>query len=79
MGKFYCKCCGSSYSDVRTLTVNSCQNSESGKHELYEGNEANKYYCKWCGSSYSDLRTLTVNSCSYSPSKKHQNLTTAST
>ena len=69
----YCKCCGSKYSSVSSLTAGSCSKNPNGKkHELYEGSEKKQYICKWCGSKYSSISSLTAGSCSKSPTKKHQ-------
>ena len=71
MANFYCEYCGQKYSDVRTLTANSCPRhplgAGKGKHKLYEGSEKSKYTCKYCGQPYNDIRTLTANSCPRHP------------
>jgi predicted nucleic acid-binding Zn-ribbon protein len=66
MANFYCKHCGQKYSDVKTLTINSCSKSPSKKHELFEGEEQKEYFCLNCGQKYSDLKTMLINSCSKS-------------
>ena len=70
--KCYCKCCGREFDNVRDLTSNSCFNSPTKKHQLFEGVVSNKYFCKDCGREFSNLRDLTSNSCFNSPTKKHQ-------
>lgn len=73
MANFYCKWCGSKYTNVTTLTSGSCsKNPEGKKHGLYEGSEKSQYVCKCCGSKYSNLTTLCTGSCSKSYTKKHQ-------
>ena len=71
MANFYCEYCGQKYSNVTSLTANSCSRHPNGngkgKHKLYEGSEKSKYTCKYCGQSYSTLTSLTVNSCSRHP------------
>jgi len=72
--KYFCKYCGMDFPDVRTLTVNQCQNHPAGKHgfrhELYEGGEKPQYTCKYCGISYRNLRDLTRNNCQRHPEGK---------
>ena len=68
---YYCKHCGRRYSDVWSLTHNSCGKSPTGNHELYEGGEKSQYTCKYCGRKYSDLWSLTHNSCGKSPTGNH--------
>ena len=71
MSNFNCKYCGTKYSDLSSLTANSCTRHplgpNKGKHALYEGSEKSKYQCKFCGTAYSTLATLTSNSCSRHP------------
>ena len=71
MANYYCEYCGQKYSDVRSLTANSCSRHPDGpnkwKHKLYEGGEKSQYTCKYCGQKYSDIRNLTANSCSRHP------------
>ena len=68
---YYCEYCGQQYSDVSSLTANSCSRHPDGpnkwKHKLYEGGEKSQYTCKYCGQKYSDIRNLTANSCSRHP------------
>lgn len=71
MANFYCKCCGQSFRDVKSLTVNSCGYSKTGKHQLFEGEESNHYYCAFCGQKFNSLGSLCFNSCQNSPTKKH--------
>ena len=72
MANVYCKWCGSSASNISSLTSSSCsRNPEGSKHELYEGNEKSQYSCKYCGSNASSISSLTSSSCSKSPHKKH--------
>jgi hypothetical protein len=73
MANFYCKWCGSKYSDVSNLVSNQCsKNPEGKKHGLYEGSEKSQYTCKYCGRNYPNILNLTSNSCLKSPTKKHQ-------
>ena len=68
----YCKYCGSSYSNIRSLTNGSCSKNPEGKYHVpYEGSEKSKYECKYCGSSYSSIRSLTNGSCSKNPHGKY--------
>ena len=68
---YYCKCCGLSFPNERALLSYSCNRSETGKHQLFEGEESNNYFCIYCGNKYPNLRQLCSYSCSASPSKKH--------
>ncbi len=65
--KFYCKYCGTSFSNVRTLTAASCfrhpDGPNKGKHALYEGGEKDQYTCKYCGTRFRTLSSLTAASC----------------
>ncbi len=70
--KYFCKYCGSHDYSIRSLTVNRCSNSPSGKHQPFEGEESDKYFCKYCGSHDYSIKSLTVNRCSNSPNSKHQ-------
>ena len=79
MPKVYCKYCGMSFPDVRTLIINSCLYHPMGrqgmKHELYEGSEKTQYTCKYCGMTYRDLINLTRNNCQRHPGgfgKRHE-------
>lgn len=73
MPNYYCKWCGSKYSNVTALTSGYCsKNPELKKHALYEGSEKSHYICKCCGSKYSSLSAMTSAYCSKSPTKKHQ-------
>jgi DNA-directed RNA polymerase subunit RPC12/RpoP len=71
MSNYYCEHCGTKYTSVSSLTINSCPRhpagSNKGKHKLYEGSEKAKYTCKFCGTNYSSLSTLTINSCPRHP------------
>lgn len=71
MPNFYCEYCGTSFTNVRTLTACSCfrhpDGPNKGKHKLYEGSEKSKYTCKYCGVQFSNLRTLTACSCHRHP------------
>lgn len=71
MANFYCKCCGSKYSSISSLTGSHCSKSSSGRHVLYEGEEQSHYYCAYCGSKYSSLSSLTGSHCSKSPTGRH--------
>ncbi len=69
--KYYCKHCGLSFSDVRTLTAGTCQRHpdgyQKGRHELYEGSEKPKYTCKYCGLQFSTISTMTAGTCHRHP------------
>lgn len=72
MANYYCKCCGSQYSNISSLTSGSCsKNPEGRNHALYEGSEKSKYTCKYCGSTYSTISSMTCGSCSKNPNGKH--------
>jgi protein-arginine kinase activator protein McsA len=72
--KYYCKYCGTAYTNVGDLTLNQCPNHPLGKrgyrHELYEGSEKAIYTCKYCGAQYRDLVNLTRNNCIRHPAGK---------
>lgn len=70
--KYYCKCCGADFKNIKDLTFNSCFKNSTKKHELFEGEVENKYYCKDCGQDFKNLKDLTFNSCFKSPTKKHR-------
>lgn len=70
--KYFCKCCGKDFNSVRDLTSNSCFNSPTKKHLLFEGEVSSKYYCNCCGKDFNNLRDLTSNSCFNSSTGKHQ-------
>ena len=63
----YCKYCGTSARDARSLLMNSCPKHPNGpgrgKHALYEGGERNEYVCMYCGTKSRHLSTLLSNSC----------------
>ena len=61
----YCKRCGAKYPDAKTLLRNRCPHSfaATGKHVLFEGEEADKYICENCGITYTSLKDLTRNTC----------------
>ena len=70
--KFYCKYCGTPYSDLRRLTADKCHMHPMGRfngyHSPFEGvKNDDKYYCKYCGTPYSDLRRLTADKCPKHP------------
>lgn len=71
MKYYYCKYCGTKYSNLPTLTANKCglhpNGSYKGSHALYEGAEKSQYECKYCGARYSNLQTLTANRCQNHP------------
>jgi hypothetical protein len=72
MANFYCKCCGSKYSSVSSLTSGHCsKNPESKNHSLYEGSEKSQYVCKYCGSKYSSISSLTSGHCTKNPNGKN--------
>jgi hypothetical protein len=72
--KVYCKWCGVSYSDVRTLVTNTCsQNPDGRSHVLYEGSEKPQYVCKFCGQTYSTISTMAGNkNCAKKPNRRHE-------
>lgn len=72
MANYFCKWCGTKYSNVSSLTSGQCIRSPSKRHELYEGSEKSQYVCKYCGTKYSNLSSLTSGQCLKSPSKKHE-------
>ncbi len=72
MANFYCKCCGTKYSSVSSLTSGFCsKNPEGKKHALYEGSEKSQYVCKYCGTKYSSISSLCSGFCSKNPNGKH--------
>ena len=72
MENYYCKCCGSKYSTITSLTSGSCTKNPEGRHHvLYDGSEKSQYVCKYCGSKYSTLAILTSGTCSKNPDGKY--------
>jgi hypothetical protein len=73
MTNYYCKCCGSRYASISSLTSASCSKNPEGKtHALYEGSEKSQYTCKYCGGKYASFSSLCLGSCSKNPnSKRH--------
>ena len=71
MAKVYCKYCGKSFNDVRSLTTDTCMRHPDGiykgKHALYEGGEKSEYTCKYCGKRFRDIRSLTTDTCMRHP------------
>lgn len=71
MANYYCEYCGTKFSNVSSLTANSCMRhpsgSNKGKHKLYEGSEKQQYTCKYCGTKHSSISSLTANSCMRHP------------
>ncbi len=71
MEKYYCKYCGQSFSNVRSLTAISCprhpDGPNRGKHAPYEGSEKAQYTCKYCGQKFSSIRSMTAISCPRHP------------
>ncbi|HEY5233563.1 MAG TPA: hypothetical protein VIK35_08530 [Verrucomicrobiae bacterium] len=72
----HCKYCGTTASNISSLTGNTCSRHPNGphkgKHALYEGAEKSKYECKFCGTSASSISSLTGNSCSRHPLGAHK-------
>ena len=68
MAKIYCKYCGYSHLDIRSLTNGRCQKNPYGDHHSpYEGDEKDRYFCKHCGYSHLDIRSLTNGRCQKNP------------
>ena len=67
-----CKYCGTKNEDLWRLTVQTCHNSPTKKHQPLEGGIQSEYLCKHCGTKNKDLWRLTVQTCHRSPTKKHQ-------
>lgn len=71
MPKFYCVNCGKEYTNVRNLTMSSCQmhflGPNKGNHVLYEGSEKAQYTCKYCGKKYPSIRSMTWSPCQFHP------------
>ena len=71
MPKVYCKFCGKSFNNVRSLTGANCMRHPNGackgRHELYEGTEKSTYTCKYCGKSFKSLTSLTGADCMRHP------------
>ena len=63
--KYYCKYCGTSYTDLFQLTHGSCRNNAqgNGKHVPYQGETEGPFFCEYCGTSYTDLFQLTHGTC----------------
>ncbi|MBP5508749.1 MAG: hypothetical protein J6Y23_13055, partial [Prevotella sp.] len=53
--KYYCKMCGDSFRDLRTLLSISCFKSPTRKHIPFEGQNSNIYYCKCCGQEEKEI------------------------
>ena len=58
----YCKYCGTSARDARSLLSNNCPKHPNGfckgKHALYEGGERSEYVCVYCGTKNRSLSSL---------------------
>ena len=58
----YCKYCGTSASNAKTLLNGWCPKhpagQNKGKHALYEGGERDDYFCVYCGQKYHTLSSL---------------------
>lgn len=70
----YCKYCGLSFPDVRTLVINLCRNHPAGigtHHELYQGSEKSEYTCVHCGLKFRKLTDLTINKCQRNPAGRN--------
>jgi hypothetical protein len=72
--KVYCKWCGTSFPDVRTLVGNTCQRNPEGKgHVLYEGGEKAQYACKFCGKTFRTIGDMSVNkTCEQKTNRRHE-------
>ena len=68
---FYCKCCGQEFQNLRALTSYLCNRSDTGKHQLFEGDDSDIYLCEYCGTEFRNLRTLCAYNCIKSPNGKH--------
>lgn len=69
---YICKYCGTKNEDLWRLTMQTCHDSPTKKHQPLEGGIQDKYICKYCGTNDEDLRRLTRFTCHKSPTKKHQ-------
>ena len=71
MARVYCKYCGYSHVNVRSLTNGRCNKNPDGEyHEPYEGDEKDRYTCKYCGYSHVNIRTLTSGRCRKNPNSE---------
>jgi hypothetical protein len=72
--KVYCKWCGISFPDIRTLAGNTCHHNPEGKgHVLYEGGEKAQYACKFCGKTFRTIGDMSVNkTCEQKPNRRHE-------
>ena len=71
MAKFFCKYCGNSFPNVRTLTAFTCPHHPNGpgkgKHVLYQGGEKEEYTCEYCGQRFRNFHTLVTFTCPRHP------------
>ena len=67
----YCKYCGTSASNARTLLNGWCSKhpagQNKGKHALYEGGERKEYFCIYCGQKFHTLSSLLSAWCNKHP------------
>ena len=65
----YCKYCGRSYPDAKTLLNNSCPLHPAGRgnHALFEGSKGGPFICIHCGEKRTELRPLVTNRCLHNP------------
>lgn len=72
--RYYCKYCGKSEKDPRSLTSGFClQRTRMNEyltskhtplvHQIYEGSEKSEYTCKHCGKSFKSFSDLVNNTC----------------
>ena len=59
----YCKYCGKSDPDARTLLNNSCPLHPAGRgnHALFKGAQSGPFVCIHCGEKRTELRPLVTN------------------
>jgi len=63
----YCKYCGTSAPNARSLTANACirhpDGPGRGKHALYQGDTTGEYVCEFCGKTFPNIKSMTANMC----------------
>ena len=76
MANFYCKYCGTKFSNVQSLTTAACMRhpdgAHKGKHVLYAGAEKAQYTCKYCGTKNASISSLTNAMCIRHPDGAHK-------
>lgn len=67
----YCKYCGTSARDARTLLNGWClkhpDGPSRGKHVAYDGCENGPYECKYCGREFRDIASMVNGWCPRHP------------